>query len=139
MIEGASSVNIPAQQPGVQDVQRVQPTQEQGREAAEAKGRSGLENKTSERTAGREEFRGGMDLSDVNAEQLEEIKDSLNQALSPINVALDFEEREELEDFVVKVMNKETEEVIRQIPPEAMMKMAQRIQEMTGLLVDTWR
>lgn len=139
MIEGASSVNIPAQQPGVQDVQRVQPTPGQGWESAETKSRSEVETKTSERTAGREEFGEGMDLSDVNTEQLEEIKDSLNQALSPINVALDFEEREELEDFVVKVMNKETEEVIRQIPPESMMKMVQRIQEMTGLLVDTWR
>lgn len=139
MVDGASSVNTQIQQPGVQDVQRIQPTPEQGRGPAEAKSRSEVENQAPELAAGRGQSKDGMDLSDVNAEQLIEIKDSLNQALSPINVALDFEERKEVEDIVVKVMNKETEEVIRQIPPEAMLKMAQRIQEMTGLLVDTWR
>ena len=139
MVVDSSSVNAPGQQPGIQDVQRVKPTPEQRREPAEARGHSGVKSTDGQRTQGRDDLREGMDLSEVSLEQLEEIKDSLNQAMSPINVALDFEEREEVEDIVVKVMNKETEEVIRQIPPESMLKMAQRIEELTGLLVDTWR
>lgn len=139
MVAESSSIPPPGQQPGIQDVQRVKPTPEQRQEPAEARGHSGVKDNDAQRIKGREDLREGMDLSDVSVDQLEEIKDSLNQALSPINVALDFEEREEVEDIVVKVMNKETEEVIRQIPAEAMLKMAQRIDEMTGLLVDTWR
>ena len=139
MVADSSSVNALGQQPGIQDVQRVKPTPEQRREPAEARGQGGVQRTNVGDAEGRDDLREGMELSEVNAEQLEEIKDNLNKALSPINVALDFEEREDVEDIVVKVMNKETEEVIRQIPPESMLKMAQRIEEMTGLLVDTWR
>jgi uncharacterized FlaG/YvyC family protein len=40
--------------------------------------------------------------------------------------------------MVVKVMNRMTEEVIRQIPPEAMLEAARRMEEMSGLLIEEW-
>jgi len=39
---------------------------------------------------------------------------------------------------VVKVINKETGKVIRQIPPEEMLKIAKRMEEMSGILLDRW-
>jgi len=71
-------------------------------------------------------------------EQLEEIREAVNEALKDMNVGLDFQEDEETQELVVKVMNRETEEMIRQIPPEAMLKVAKRMEEMTGLLLDQW-
>ena len=71
-------------------------------------------------------------------EQLEEIRDAVNDALKDMNVGLDFEEDEETKELVVKVMNRDTEEMIRQIPPEAMLQVAKRMDEMAGLFVDRW-
>lgn len=71
-------------------------------------------------------------------EQLEEIREAVNEALKDMNVGLDFEEDEETEELVVKVMNREKEELIRQIPPEAMLQVAKRMEEMTGLLIEEW-
>lgn len=71
--------------------------------------------------------------------KLEEIQQALNETLKDINIGLDFEKNDELEEMVIKVMNRETNELIRQIPPEAMIKMAKRMEEMTGILVDVWR
>ena len=74
--------------------------------------------------------------SEETKEMLEDIRQSLNVTLEPINIKLDFSENEDIEEMVVEVMNRETEEIIRQIPPEAMIHMAKRMEEMTGLLVD---
>ena len=71
-------------------------------------------------------------------EQLEEIRQTVNDALENMNIGLDFEEDEETEDLIVKVMNRDTEELIRQIPPEAMLQVAKRMDELTGLFVDRW-
>ena len=71
-------------------------------------------------------------------EQLEEIRQTVNDALENMNIGLDFEEDEETEDLIVKVMNRDTEEMIRQIPPEAMMQVAKRMDELTGMFVDRW-
>ena len=36
------------------------------------------------------------------------------------------------------MINKETGKVIRQIPPEEMLKIAKRMEEMSGILLDRW-
>lgn len=136
MIEGSSSVPS-SQQLDIQDVQRTKPTPEQRQNSDQVQGRGASQ----VREAGQAE-RAGKDqvtVSDLGMDQMEEIKESLNEALRPINIALNFEKNENIEDLVVKILNRDTEEVIRQIPPEAMLNMAQRIDEMTGLLVNTWR
>lgn len=129
MVDGSSAVNSPSQQMDIQDVKRTRPVSEQRHPAEQSMSRETV----------REREREDLTASDVGMEHLAEIKDALNEALRPINVALDFEEHDDLEDMIVKVLNRDTQEVIRQIPPEAMLNMAQRIDEMTGLLVDTWR
>ncbi len=80
----------------------------------------------------------GQDQEDSEEaqEMLEDIRQSLNITLEPINIKLDYSRNEEIDEVVVEVLNRETEEVIRQIPPEAMVNMAKRMEEMTGLLVD---
>ena len=71
-------------------------------------------------------------------EQLEEIRQAVNDTLKDMNVGLDFEEDDETEELIVKVMDRDSEELIRQIPPEAMLQVAKRMDEMAGLFVDRW-
>jgi len=71
-------------------------------------------------------------------EQLEEIRQAVNDALKDMNVGLDFEEAEETEELIVKVMDRDNDELIRQIPPEAMLQVAKRMEEMSGLLIEEW-
>ena len=105
-----------------------------GRTQRSAEGSNPLEDKLQflEKNLGKQ----AQEESEETQEMLEDIRQSLNITLEPINIKLDYSKNEEIDEIVVEVMNRETEEVIRQIPPEAMVRMAKRMEEMTGLLVD---
>ncbi len=51
----------------------------------------------------------------------------------------EFSYHEETHRVSIKVMDKETDEVIREIPPEKSLEMLQKMWEMAGLLVDEKR
>ena len=71
-------------------------------------------------------------------ENLERVKELTNSLMSQLNIALDYEEDKDLNEMIVKVMNKETNELIRQIPAEEMLQIAKRMEEMTGMLINKW-
>ncbi len=48
-----------------------------------------------------------------------------------------FENDTELGELVVKVVNPETDEVIRQIPPQELLELAQKLNDLRGNIVDT--
>ena len=48
-----------------------------------------------------------------------------------------FENDSEAGEMVVKVVDRETDEVIREIPPEELRNLAEKIQDLRGNLVDT--
>ena len=48
-----------------------------------------------------------------------------------------FENDHEVGELVVKVVNPETDEVIRQIPPEELIELTQRLNDLRGNIVDT--
>ena len=50
--------------------------------------------------------------------------------------SLKFEIHEKTNDIMVKIIDKETQEVIREIPPEKMLDMFASMLELAGLLVD---
>ncbi|ACV67926.1 flagellar protein FlaG [Desulfohalobium retbaense] len=75
---------------------------------------------------------------EYTSDELEDVRQAINETLKDIRVQLEFSQAEETEDLIVKVVNPETEEIIRQIPPEAMVRMAKRMEEMTGLLISEW-
>lgn len=86
----------------------------------------------------KEEEKGSNRRLEISDENLEQIKDATNKVLEQINIQLDFSYDKELNRMVVKVINKETGEVVRQIPPEEMLKIAKRMEEMVGVLLDKW-
>ena len=51
--------------------------------------------------------------------------------------SIQFENYQDTNELVVKVIDRETNEVIRQIPPEELLELTKNLQEMQGNLVNT--
>lgn len=62
-----------------------------------------------------------------------------NRRLRHHNTRCEFGYHEETGRVTIKVMDKDTEEVIREIPPEKTLEMIQKMWELAGLLVDERR
>ena len=48
-----------------------------------------------------------------------------------------FERDSSSEELVVKIVDQNTDEVIRQIPPEELLKLSQHLKELSGSIVNT--
>jgi flagellar protein FlaG len=62
-----------------------------------------------------------------------------NKAMVTANRALEFSVHEKTKEIIVKVVDTETKEVIREIPSEKILDMVANILEMAGILVDERR
>jgi flagellar protein FlaG len=62
-----------------------------------------------------------------------------NKAISMANRRLEYSVHERTKEIMVKVVNTETDEIIREIPPEKMLDMVATIWEMIGIIVDERR
>ena len=62
-----------------------------------------------------------------------------NKAIRIVNRELEFSVHEKTKDIIVRVIDAETKEVIREIPPEKILDLVANILEMAGLLVDERR
>ncbi|MDR2166055.1 MAG: flagellar protein FlaG [Zoogloeaceae bacterium] len=68
-------------------------------------------------------------------EQLEESVEELNEFVLPYNTALRFSIEKDSGAVIVKVMDRETEEVVKQIPSEEAIALARALDKLKGLLV----
>ncbi|MCG3199115.1 MAG: flagellar protein FlaG [Candidatus Omnitrophica bacterium] len=75
--------------------------------------------------------------SAVSLSELTEAVESLQATANLANVGLQFKVDQSTDQVQVVVLNKDTEEVIRKIPPDETIKLAQKIQEAIGLIFDT--
>lgn len=69
-------------------------------------------------------------------DQLKEAVKEVNNFLKPMKTSIQFVLHEELGEYYVKVVNEDTKEVIREIPPKKMLDMYAAMAELIGLLVD---
>lgn len=67
---------------------------------------------------------------------LEDSIDKLNKVMITVNPRFEFRVHEETNRIMVKVWDKDTEELIREIPPEQILDIIASIEEMVGLLID---
>ncbi|WP_126428725.1 flagellar protein FlaG [Brevibacillus marinus] len=74
-----------------------------------------------------------------NKSNLQREIDSLNKWLQSHGTHIKFTLHEELNEYYVQVVNDETNEVIREIPPKKILDISAKLQEMIGLLVDEKR
>ncbi len=73
----------------------------------------------------------------VDAQDLQGMVEDLNEMAQTVQRQLSFSVDEDSGKTVIKVIDTETEEVIRQIPPEDIMEMQKHLGEMNGLLFST--
>ena len=79
------------------------------------------------------------DFDKSNLEELDEAVKKLNDTATAFNIRLNFSVDERTDRLVVKVIEKDTDKVIREIPPEQVLNMVAQIQNMIGIFVDARR
>ena len=79
---------------------------------------------------------GSQELRDATV--IEAIEQA-NRALQTNNAYLKFSIHEKTHQIMVKVVDSETDEVIRELPPEKVLDMVARMWELAGILVDEKR
>jgi flagellar protein FlaG len=67
--------------------------------------------------------------------RLEDVVREVNEFIKPINNSLQFSIDDDTGTTVVKVIDRDTDEVIKQIPSEEMLALAKAIGQLKGLLV----
>jgi flagellar protein FlaG len=71
-----------------------------------------------------------------NPDVIEQAVEDLKKKLSMLNTQLQIQIDKDTEMVVVKVIDRETKQVIRQIPPEYVLKIAKYLDEIAGLLLN---
>ncbi|WP_241657200.1 flagellar protein FlaG [Halobacillus salinus] len=69
-------------------------------------------------------------------EKVKEVTDSMNEFLKPVHTTLKFQFHDKLEEYYVSIIDEETDEVIREIPPRKMLDLYASIAESLGIIVD---
>lgn len=80
----------------------------------------------------------GQSIS-VGEEQLIKAIEAANKSLVGTYTSLEFSIHEETKQIMVKVLDRDTGEMIREIPPEKMLDIVAKIWELAGILVDERR
>jgi len=78
----------------------------------------------------------GEKHKEIDKKLLEKIVDKLSQQFRGKNTSLNFSIDDKTKSLVVKVIDSDSEKVIRQIPPEEVLAIRARIQELLGAIFD---
>lgn len=89
--------------------------------------------KAERRPAAREE------ASELNYEKIEKAVQMGNRAAEVLDVGIRFKLHEDTERYQVLIVDRRNNEVIKEIPPEKLLDLVGKIQEMIGLLIDEKR
>ncbi len=91
---------------------------------------------TARPTAGRERAPTGREPEQVQPALAEQIAAALDEFASAVNVRLTFLVDQATGRTVIKVIDQETKEIIRQIPPEEMLRLLARMNHLLGVLLN---
>jgi len=75
----------------------------------------------------------------IGDEQLIRMIERANKALQGATTTFEFSIHEKTKQIMVKVLDKDSGEIIREIPPEKTLDMVARLWEMAGIMVDERR
>ncbi len=73
-------------------------------------------------------------LLDVSLEETKKLAEEIEKYLKDLNIKLSFKIDRKTHDIIVKIINRETGELIRQIPPQELLKLRQKLEELVGVL-----
>ncbi|USY54995.1 flagellar protein FlaG [Bacillus sp. 1780r2a1] len=74
--------------------------------------------------------------NEVIIAQLEKAVEEINRKLAPTFVSVRFQLHEKSHTYFAQVVNAETNEVIREIPPEKLLDMHAEMERLAGLVID---
>ncbi|CCU80827.1 hypothetical protein HSACCH_02342 [Halanaerobium saccharolyticum subsp. saccharolyticum DSM 6643] len=81
-----------------------------------------------------------QEKKEYNQQELEdEVRESVkdvNEIVDQVKEGLSFQIHEDTEELMVQVIDINTDEVIKELPPEEMLDLKARIHEMVGILID---
>jgi flagellar protein FlaG len=77
--------------------------------------------------------------SDLSKKNLKDLADTLNVAAKSMNQRVSFSFNEKIDRVVMKVINTNSNEVVREIPPKEMVRVYEHIHELIGMFVDASR
>ena len=95
--------------------------------------------KASAQESPQETKRNGVENKDKDFLAPQEAKEmvfAVQEELERLNVRLVFNVDEDTKEIVVKVVDPKTDEVIRQIPPEELLEIRKKLDEIVGILFD---
>ena len=75
----------------------------------------------------------------ITEKQIKDAVSKVNSQLKPHRTRCEFSYHEETKRVSIKVIDKESQQVIREIPPEQTLEMVQRVWELAGFMVDERR
>ena len=81
----------------------------------------------------------GKELKDVSPEKVKDALSEINKKIAPTQTECSFKYHEKTHRISITVKDKETDKVIREIPPEKTLDMIAKTLELAGLLVDEKR
>jgi len=73
---------------------------------------------------------------DLDPNAVREMAEKTQAYLDDLRIKLDFEVYEETGDMVIRIFNRETEELLREIPPENLLELHHKVAELRGVLFD---
>lgn len=85
------------------------------------------------------EMGGSQNQNTATEQQIKNAINKVNSKMKTHRTRCEFSYHEETNRVSIKVYDKETEEVIREIPPEEALEMIEKMWELAGLLVDEKR
>lgn len=81
----------------------------------------------------------GKNLHEVSPEKVKDAINEINKKIRPTNTQCEFKYHEKTNRISITVRDKETDEVIKEIPPEKTLDMIAKSLELAGILVDEKR
>lgn len=78
------------------------------------------------------------DSTELDAKKIEELVDALNKFLLAFDQRFQFRVYKDTNSIWVRILDAQTEEVLREIPSRDALRLASKIREFVGLLIDQW-
>jgi flagellar protein FlaG len=72
----------------------------------------------------------------LSTDEIEQIVSELNNFIQIFNTKIAFEIDKETKKTVLKIIDAQSNEIIRQIPPEELLAISKRISELLGLIIN---
>ncbi|SET09633.1 flagellar protein FlaG [Oceanobacillus limi] len=71
-----------------------------------------------------------------NTKKIDTVVDKMNEFIEPLQANIKFEYHEKLQEYYVTLIDKNTDEVIKEIPSKKMLDMYAEMAELMGFIID---